>query len=368
MARIPRLRRPRTDERGATIVVFAVALTGMLAVSALVMGGSLGYSAVRTAQNGADAGALAGASTLRQVKLGTKPPTAVLGTVITVAQNNGANSGDIACDIVKANYAISNSSSDVIGPCNGTNELNAAAAGVRVRTHATRPVPFSAFVNSSTITGDAVAAATVQPVRSGKSPFMVCASLTATGHPAPVLNTSTTDPSGYTVNSGAIGLQYVLHGNAMKDGGRQCGGTSSSWRGFVSFSGSFPVPSADPNSDADWWEVKTGNANGHLERVLAGDGACEGDVESFVGCRLAIPLCPKSNNDSGLSLKLFCVKMGAFEITYNQHSTGTPPCNGGQTSSGLVCGKFLGAATVTGGRGGADTADNNSVVVIKLVQ
>lgn len=366
---MPTIIRPhRPSERGATAVVFAVVLTGMLSVSALVFGASLGYSSVRTAQNGADAAALAGASTLRQVKLGQQSAAEVLGTVITVAENNGANSGDIVCEIVNANYAISNSDSDVIGPCSTSNVNHAAAAGVRVTTHATRNVPFNAFIDSDTITADAVAAATVQPVRQGKSPFMVCADPTATGHPAPVLNPSLTDPSGYAVNAGAIGLEYVLHGNAMKDGGRQCGAGSVSWRGFVSFSGDFPVPSADPNDDADWWEVKTGNANGHLDRVLAGDDVCQGDVEAIIGCRLAIPLCPKSNGDTGENLKLFCVKMGAFEITYNQHSTGAPSCNGGVPDNGLVCGRFLGAATVTGGRGGADAPDTNSVVVIKLVQ
>lgn len=367
MTRISRNSRGRS-ERGATIIVFAVAITGMLSVSALVLGGSLGYSAVRTAQNGADAAALAGASTLRQVKLGNASPSEVLATVLDVAGENDADTGAIDCDIVYAEYATTNADSDVIGPCNDANVNNALAAGVRVSTHVTRSVPFNAFVDSDTITGDAMAAATIQPVRQGSSPFMVCAAPTATGHPAPVLNPSGTDPSGYEVNTSAIGLEYVLHGNAMSHGGRQCGAGSSAWRGFVAFEGSFPVPSADPNDDSDWWEVKTGNANGHLDRELAGDDACQGDIDAIIGCRIPLPLCPKSNGDSGVNLRLFCVKMGAFEITYNQHSTGTPPCNSGVADNGLVCGKFLGAATVNSGRGGADTPDNNSVVVIKLVQ
>lgn len=367
MLRVSRTSR-RRSERGATIIVFAVAITGMLSVSALVLGGSLGYSAVRTAQNGADAAALAGASTLRQVKLGNAAAGDVSATVLDVAKENGADPANIGCDIVRANYAITNSDGDVIGPCSEGNANNPAAAGVRVTTHATRTVPFNAFVDSDTITGDAVAAATIQPIREGSSPFMVCASPTASGHPAPVLLPSGSDPSGYEVNTAAIGLEYVLHGNAMKDGGRQCGAGSLSWRGFVSFTGNFPVPSADPNDDSDWWEVKTGNANGHMDRVLAGDDVCGGDIEYFLGCRLAIPLCPASNGDTGENLKLFCVKMGAFEITHNQHSAGNPPCNSGVPSNGLVCGKFLGPASMTRGRGGADTPDTNSVVVIKLVQ
>ena len=327
---------------------------------------------VRNAQNAADAGSLAGASTLREVKQGTKSPPQVLATVISVAEDNGADAGDVKCEIVNPRYATTRSSADVIGPCTTSNVQSPAAAGVRVTTHDTRKVPFGAFADSDRIKGDAVAAATVQPVREGKSPFMVCADPSASGHPAPVLNPSTTDPSGYVVNPAALGLQYVLHGNAMKDGGRMCQGpnpVSNSWRGYVSFSGTFPVPSPNPNDDTDWWQVKTGNANGHLDRVLTGDDACEGDVDDIIGCRLAIPLCPKTNMQGGTNLRLFCVKMGAFEITWHyKHPVGPPPCNGGVADNGLLCGKYLGAANASRGRGGADVADPNAVVVIKLVQ
>ncbi|WP_436795574.1 pilus assembly protein TadG-related protein [Actinospongicola halichondriae] len=358
----------RKSDRGATAVVFAIAVSAMLAVAALVLGGSRGYSAVREAQNASDAAALAATSVLRNVQQGDAPSSRVLATAVSVAEANGATSGSVECDVVTATYALTHAESEVVGGCDGSNEFAVDAAGVRVRTTETKDVPFSAFVDQETIRAGAVAAATIQPVLEGRAPFMVCTSPDATGHPAQALLPDASDPTGYSVNPAAIGLSYVLHGNAMKDGGRQCGGGSASWRGFVSFSGSFPIPSPDPNDESDWWEVKTGNANGHLSRVLTGDDACEGNVDDIIGCRLALPLCPKSNGGTGVGLKLYCVKLGAFVITYNQHSSGTPPCNDGNGANGLVCGTFVGAANASSGQGGASTPDPDSVVVIKLVQ
>lgn len=360
--------RRRVGERGVTVVLFAIFITGLLAVAALTLGGSLGYTAVRNAQNAADAAALAATNTLREVQQGTTPPAEVLSTAVSVAEDNGAIPGSVVCDIVDAEYALTHAETDVIGPCNGANATHADAAGVRVRVDDERDVPFSAFVDKETIRADAVASATVQPVLEGRAPFMVCTAPTATGHPAPALVADASDPTGYSVNPAAIGLEYVLHGNAMKDGGRQCGAGSRSWRGFVEFGGTFPIPSPDPVDDSEWWRVKTGNANGHLDRVLTGDGACAGDVEFIIGCKIALPLCPASNGGNGVNLRLYCVKLGTFEITYNQYMNGTPPCNDGQKATGLVCGKFVGGATAFGGQGGASTADPDSVVVIKLVE
>lgn len=64
-------RRPRTrrrGDRGVTVLFFAIALTGMLAVAGLVLGGSIGYTAVRNAQTAADAAALGGSGALQKHK------------------------------------------------------------------------------------------------------------------------------------------------------------------------------------------------------------------------------------------------------------------------------------------------------------
>lgn len=363
----------RSGDRGVVVLFFAISVTAMLAVAALVLGGSVGYTAVRNAQTAADSAALAGASTIQSHKRDwvATPAEDVLDTVRSVVEDNGAVLEPGGCDLVAAEYAISRADIDVIADCSLLGTLAesdfAAVAGVRVAVGDTRDVPFGAFVEEQTITGKAVAAATIQPVSEGRAPFMVCTASTATGHPAQAVVPDASDPSGYSINTDAIGKEYLLHGTQIKVGGRDCGNPSSDWRGLVAFGATFPIPSASPDSDLDWWAVKTGNSTGNLPRSLAGSGACRlGDqsVDSLaVGCRIAAPLCPKGNGASS-GFRLYCVKMAAFEITHN--GSGPGPCD--STATSIICGRFVGAAVATGGQGRAVTADPDGVAVIKLVQ
>lgn len=358
-------RRGGASDRGVTVVIFAVTITSLLAVGSLVLGGSIGYTAVRNVQTAVDAAAMAGASTLRDVKQGVSSAGEVLVDVRSVAEDNGATPGTVECDVIGAAYAISHAETDVLGPCTAANVNDTRAAGVRVRAGDTRDVPFGSFVDAETITGEAVAAATMQPIREGTAPFMVCSSPDAVGHPAQVLLGSGADPSGYSVNTSAIGLSYVIHGNEMKNGGRDCGNDSSSWRGLVEFGRSFPVPGT--------WEIKTGNANGRVPRQLSGDAVC--DIESdaiadlTVGCRIALPMCPNGNGRTGVNFRYYCVKLGSFRVSWMAgESTGTPPCHPNPQGNSTICATFLGGATAVGGQGTATVPDVNALLAVKLVQ
>ncbi len=376
--------RNRSGDRGIAALFFAISVTAMLAVSALVLGGSIGYTASRNAQTAADSAALAGASTLRDHKHDwvATPSSAVEGTVQSVVEHNGATLAPGGCELVDAAYALTRSDADVIADCVELEFLSkadfAATAGVRVTVLDTRDVPFSAFIDhQDTITGTAVATATIQPVVEGRSPFMMCTAPDAVGHPAQALLPSDSDPTGYIVNPGAFGKLYVLWGNQVKYEGRDCGNPSSNWRGLVNFELAFPVPSADSLDDTYWWQTESGNKNGTLPVTLAGDNACNidnGSVSAItVGCHIAVPLCPFGNGDSS-DFRLYCVKIGVFEISHvgavfnedvTQLEEGTP-C--GTVTSNIICGEFLGVGSAIGGRGIAETPDPNSVVVIKLVE
>lgn len=379
------LRCPRRGEsdRGITVVFFAIGLTAMLTVGALVLGGSVGYTAARNAQTAADAAALAGTAALQEHKQDwvRTPATAVLEQVRAVVDDNG---GDLVrCDLVGANYAISSAEVDVIGPCAELGSLDEEpfrnVAGVRVQVSDTRPVAFSAFVDRDTITGGATAAATIQSVTSGRAPFMVCASPDAKGHPAQALLPDATDATGYSVNPAAVGKLYVLWGNHVKYEGRSCGNPSSDWRGLVKFNLTFNLPSTSLTSDADWWQTESGNTSGNLPDSLAGGNSCRlkgqsiSSLKDQIGCEIAIPLCPSSNKSSS-DFRLYCVKIGAFKIshvggTVNDSTAVSPdptPC--GTETSNIICGEFLGAATAVGGRGIAQRPDPNGIAVIKLVQ
>lgn len=374
--------RPRGD-RGITVVFFAIGLTAMLTVGALVLGGSVGYTAARNAQTAADAAALAGTGLIQDHKQDwvSTPAGAIAAEVRSVAEDNGA--ALLACDLVDAQYAITEAEADVIAPCDQLEFLAeddfADVAGVRVSVSDTRDVPLDAFVDQETISAGAVAAATIQAVTSGRAPFMVCASPAATGHPATALIEDGTDPTGYRVNDAAIGKLYVLWGNQIKYGGRSCGNPSSDWRGLVKFGETFNVPSTSVTSDADWWQSESGNSAGNLPGTLAGSSSCELEGQKIdalagqIGCLIAIPLCPQGNGDTS-DFRLYCVKVGAFEIThvgsvFNDSTTATEydtPC--GVVTENIICGRFVGGATAVGGQGVAEPPDPYSISVVKLVQ
>lgn len=371
------------DERGVTLLFFAIGLTAMLAVGALVLGGSVGYVAVRNAQTAADLAALAGASSLRahQTDWVSTPATAVFEEVASVVEDNGAVLEPGGCQLIRAQYATTRSTADVIADCESLEYLSAEefaqVAGVRVVVSDTRTVPFSAFVDQDTITGGADAAATAQPLATSRSPLMVCASPQAVGHPAPAVLAHAEAATGYRVNAAAIGKHYVLWGNQIKNLGRDCGNPASDWRGLVRFDTVFAIPSPDPVSDAGWWQTESGNKDGQLPASLAGNTSCTLDAQGVDDlardCVIAVPLCPKSNASTN-DFRLYCVKMGAFQITHvgSTSSDTTPavedgsPC--GEVTTNIVCGRFLGGATAVGGQGVAQLPDPNGIVVIKLVE
>lgn len=380
-------RRPhaRRRDRGITVIFFALALTGILAVAALVLGGSVGYEAARNGQTAADAAALAGTSALQNHKQDwiVTPADAVLEEVATAVEDNGATLED--CDLVDAEYAITGAESDVIAPCDRLPFLPDSAfqrtAGVRVTVSDTRDVPFAAFVSRDQITSRSTAAATIQPVARGKSPFMVCTDPAAVGHPAPALIPDATAPHGYAVNSAAVGKLYVLWGNQMKNLGRDCGNPDSAWRGLVELpADGYPLPSTEATTgrpDANWWAGDEGNKVGLLTNGVAGANACTfaansdpDDIE--LGCFIAVPLCPRGNADAS-DFRLFCVRMGLFQITHIGEATidtvdppEETPC--GSVKNNIICGRFIGATAAARGRGVAEQPDRYAVAVIKLVQ
>lgn len=412
--RVARSRR-RSGDRGIAVVFFAISVTAMLAVGALVLGGSVGYSAVRNAQTAADSAAIAGATALQEHKENWTKTSAsdLLAEVREVVQSNGAELAPDGCELVSGGYGLANDESFVIGPCDGDFIANLAEgvfrsiAGVRVTVTDTRDVPFDAFVDRDDITGTAVAAATIQPVvevAEGWSVFMLCTSPNAVGHPAQALEPNPADPTGYSVREDARGKVFVLWGNEIKDhgSGRDCGKISSDWRGLIRYDLKFPLPStfsAPPlPADANWWRIEEGNAAGTIEfspNVLGPD-ACELSGEAIddleLGCKLAVPLCPFSNQGGEVPVehqsdtysadyRLFCPRMGVFEITHigstfdetiETDPTAPPiesyetPCGKRQTN--IICGRFQGSAVAKDGQGSTDSPDQYDYVVIRLVE
>ncbi len=359
---------PRGD-RGMTAVFFAVIITGLLAVVSLVLGASTGYSSVRDGQNAADAAALAATSTLRDVGLGRANASEVLSTAVSVAEDNGADGGSVLCDVVTARYAISYDELQVIGPCNGTNELASDAAGVRVRLEDTGDVPFGGAIDQTAITARAVASATAQPLRGDfGAPFMLCAGAGDHGVELLLPNATVTPP--YTVNPAALGVEFLLWSNGNGFGDRNCG--SSQWHGLVNSDNSYQVPS-NPHDNTNWWDIDPGSTTGHISPILAGSNNC-GWAENIdlskanpvePGCRLPLPLCV-SVAGSGTNARFNCVRMAVFELTYVGDGQGAGSCV--SDNKKVVCGVLLPGGIATGGQGTLETPDPSELVAINLVQ
>lgn len=376
-----RRRQKGPGDRGITVVLFAIGISALLTVGALVLGAGVGYSAARDTQTAADAAALAGASLLQNHKQDwiETDATDVYAEIESVAADNGATL--VRCDLILASYALTGADADVSAPCEDLADLTddqfQAVAGVRVTVSETRDVAFSSFLDRDDISARATASATIQPVATGSAPFMVCAF--AEGHPADLLVEDATDRTGYIVNDAAVDKLFVLWGNHIKYLGRDCGNNSSDWRGLLDYDSLFGLGA--------WWGIEDGNKNGvgvSFEPMIAGNRACYlgneklEDLKMQIGCQVALPLCIEGR-DGASGFELRCVKMGVFEIshvgdTFDETDAALDPeavdydtpC--GVESSNIVCGKFVGAATAAVGRGYAAPPDRHEFAVIKLVE
>lgn len=386
-------------DRGVAVVFFAISVTAMLAVGALVLGGGIGYSTSRNAQTAADSAALAGATALNEHKQNwtTMLPGDLVKEIESVVKANG---GELeACDLIQGSYGVDNAESAVIpGGCAGLPFLSEpvfqSVAGVRVKVRETRDVPFGAFVNEEEITTTAVAAATIQPFVSAESwsVFMLCTSPDAVGHPAQALVEDPNDPTGYSIRESARGKVYVLWGNEIKEhgSGRDCGNPSSDWRGLIQFDQTFPIPSPSTTDDSEWWAVEEGNTTGNIDVApnVLGPDACELDGEDITAldmdppCKLAIPLCPFSNKGlpgGSADFRLYCPKMGVFTISHIEGLATTldaeqeqdlidydSPC--GKRTNNIICGILEESAVAREGQGSSAAPGKYDYVVIKLVE
>jgi hypothetical protein len=357
------------------VVFFAIGISALLTVAALVLGGSVGYSAARNSQTAADAAVLAGTSLLQNHKQDWIETEAsdVYTEVENVAEANGATLE--RCDLIFAAYARTGAESDVAAPCSSLATLEdadfQAVAGVRVTVSEVRDVAFSAFVDQDQVMVRSTAAATIQPVATGRSPFMVCAF--AEGHPADALMVDSSDNTRYVVNPGAVGKVFVLWGNHIKYKGRDCENGSSDWRGLMDYDQVFNMNG--------WWSIENGNSSGvgiTFEPMVAGQEGCALNDQDLVQlsaqvpCLIALPLCIEGRTGpTGFEVR--CVKMGLFELTRVGNVDGVDstidyetPCT--EASSNIVCGRFIDALPAVSGRGYAAPPDRHEFAVVKLVE
>ena len=321
------------------MVFAALSMVVLFAFAGLAIDGGRAYAERRQQQNAADAAAMAGTHELERFVDGTDAGV-IMKRVMKVAGENGSDPGSITCELV-------DEAATVLQECpspGSATSLPPTASGVKVELSRTEETAFIRVVGPSQFTAAANATAQVQALLSGNSPFMVCAN--APGHPAPLLVKAGSPPS-WVVNTGAISSEYHLYGNDIKDDGRDCGNGSSSFRGLIDVD-------EGPYRLNDFWKVKTGNETGPINKLVASGSPCSGEYDTFnEGCVLVVPLCTHGNGETGSNFEAYCVRFGAFEITFNENHD--------------IRGVFLGAAVVTEGQGGGAPVDGEARL-IKLTQ
>lgn len=166
-------------ERGVVVPLVAASMVAILLVATMVLDGSQAYPQRRSAQNAADAAAVAGAQGLDKARWFGGLPRIIYGRAWKVAAENGASRID--CTFIDG---IGNPVADASGntACTATTTvIPDAARGVRINAYVDRATTFAGIVGRDTVTAKATAAATVQKLKSTGSPFIVCA------NPAPSL-------------------------------------------------------------------------------------------------------------------------------------------------------------------------------------
>jgi Flp pilus assembly protein TadG len=341
----PIIQRGQDGERGAVAVIVSIGLVALLALVGLVVDGGNAFSQRRQMQNAADSAALAGANALQQYRSTTPKPSAAIiyNAARAKATENGAKVAPFTCDLVRYN-ATGTILGTVSCPTTSAGAVPSDAYKVRVSVESDHDTTFMRVVGADSFTARNAAAASVQKATISTAPFLVCAN--APAHPAPLLIVSNPlDPDDASINPVAIGKEYILWGNEVKAGGRDCGNPSSSFRGLVDNDlGPFGIPGE--------WEADQGNKSGHIVQNLttgcALDSAKLKDIP--VGCEFALPLCLNGNEHGGNAFTMHCVNVGRFRISDNGNSTQAT---------------FLGGGVANGG-GGLGIPDDNDLVVIKL--
>lgn len=335
------------EERGATLIMLALATTALVAMAGLVMDGGRAYGERRQMQNAADAAAMAGTQKLNTYLTGgSTDARAIEQAVLDTAAHNGADRAEVTCRLVRFDRSV-------IGPCPTVAILDplvaAIAAGVVVTTSSTEDTFLMAVVGQDTFTARAGATAQIgRPGGEYTAPFLVCA--TAPGHIPQLLLPDPSSSTGFSVNPAAIGATYDLYGNEIKYGGKDCGNDSASFRGNVCVDkNKCDAPSYSIPGD---WDADTGNANGPTLRLVNSGSVC--DPAFSVGCVVVLPLCPRGNGLTGAGFAMYCTDLGLFRIA----SIDANPNNG-------IDGEFLGPATVNQG-GIVGPADPHGARIVAL--
>jgi hypothetical protein len=161
------MKNKQAGEQGQAIVILALMMIGLLAFAALAIDGGNAYVERRRAQNGADAGALAGARQIWIQQVAENGSETDLLTVINqAAEGNGINAGSSASNNPNVvAYYTTNADGTEINPNQiGTlGFIPPGVTGIRVDAHRQFNTFFGGFISRGSIAASARAVAIIIP-------------------------------------------------------------------------------------------------------------------------------------------------------------------------------------------------------------
>jgi Flp pilus assembly protein TadG len=238
-------------EPAQVIALFAIALLAMLAMVGVVVDGGTLYLQRRTAQNAADAAALAGARALQQASLQSPVPAMVdVATPICNYAGYNAFGGDSTTTPTPSAYYI-NASGTSLGPVHacpgGSDTIPNLTSGIHVDVSVG---PYNTYlvgiVGLRQLQAQASAAAQVGALgipNPDITPLAGCGPdmLTNGASPTPSVNIMMSAPHTNWIDPQWYGTDLVLQGSQMSQNENatcpKWNGTSSSWKGQIDTSG-----------------------------------------------------------------------------------------------------------------------------------
>jgi Flp pilus assembly protein TadG len=330
-------RRHRRSERGAAIMLIALSMTSVIAVTGVVVDGSNAFAQRREMQNAADSAALAGARALDTLAVNAE--TAIWTAVVASATANGASASNITCRL--ETDLLADLGACPIAATGTATALRNSASAVKVTVGATKNTSFIRVVGINNFTARASATAQIQGLRGGNSPFVICAVGSSDprslgdGQTVPIiLPDNSMNPNALYANGGPI---YELQDPTTVGCGQ-----GQTFKGLSeNMNNDYPVPGP--------WNLYNGDHGINVSTsVVAGNNACRGALT--VNCVILVPLCHAA--DPPVASVLYCERFGAFRIV-------------DIASSSRIGGVLVDNVQVTGGQGGGH-AGQGEARVIKL--
>jgi Flp pilus assembly protein TadG len=322
-------------------------MVALLAIAAIVIDMGSAYAARRQMQNESDSASQAATRVLFKARGGVPPffqnaalNASVATTATDVVSRNFGDSTNVACTVIRADQSV-------IAPCSPVggwvaDTTNGGPSGVRVQATKTETTAFGNVIGQPTTTSRARAAALIQPLITGHSPFIICGDASKGGWDIlnPNKTVSVTKAMALGGGTGTIPIQ--------ESQAPTCG-AGSAFKGKADDDGTlFSIP--------QWVGGANGNGNDHaIQRTVANAPPCPAGGP-FTNCDLIIPIADDGAGN-GNDIQMHIVALTVWHVTGD--GTGNPK----------YFGTFLSVTTpITGGQAGSGPCLAGSACVIKLVQ